>query len=484
MVWLPKPPRGAQWHWRLREADVTARILVVDDIAANARLLEARLSTEYYEVKTVHDSRNVIAIARNWQPDAVLLDVMMPEIDGYEVCRRLKAEAATAHIPVIMVTALREPPDRRQGLFSGADEFLSKPVEHEILLARLRGVIRMKRVMDEWRARDAATAALGLRASQSLDEHPAPAITLIVDDLLIRAHRLQDVLARQDIKSILVQHEAEAMAALEGQDFDLITVSLSLTLSDPLRLVAKFQSNASTRETPLLLIAEHDQRDLVIGGLNLGATDCVMLPLDESEFLLRSHGHIRRKKYQDSLRNDVSNALSLAVIDPLTQLFNRRYLTSYLDRLCAEIPSRNFAMLVIDIDHFKMINDRLGHPVGDRVLCSVAEILRANLRKSDLISRYGGEEFVAVIGAMADDERALKVAEKLRQAIEDMTFMADIRITTSIGVSVYDGGISAAALIEQADAALYDAKRTGRNKVMLYTPKCGDENELWSVAGS
>lgn len=463
---------------------MTARVLVVDDVAANARLLEARLSTEYYDVKTVHDGRNVVNIARAWQPDAVLLDVMMPDIDGYEVCRRLKADAATAHIPVIMVTALREPPDRRQGLFCGADEFLSKPVEHEILLARLRGVIRMKRVMDEWRARDATTVALGLRASQSLDEAAPSAETLIVDDLLVRGRRLQDLLAKHDIESTLVQHEAEAMAALVGKDFDLITVSLSLTLSDPLRLVAKFQSSAITRETPLLLIAEQDQRDLVIGGLNLGATDCVMLPLDESEFLLRSHSHIRRKKYQDSLRNDVSNALSLAVIDPLTQLFNRRYLTSYLDRLCAEIPSRQFAMLIIDIDHFKAINDQFGHPVGDRVLREVAEILRANLRKSDLISRYGGEEFVAIIGALSEEERAVKVAEKLRLAIEELRVVPDMHITASIGVSVYDGAAAAATLIEQADTALYDAKRGGRNMVMLYSPKCGDDNELCGVAGS
>jgi two-component system, cell cycle response regulator len=461
---------------------LTARLLVVDDVPANARLLEARLNAEYYDVRTVCNAREVQTIAEEWQPDAILLDVVMPDMDGYEVCRLLKSQNATAHIPVVMVSALMEQPDRQRGLRDGADEFLSKPIEHKILLARLRGIIRLKRLLDEWRARGTTAASLGLMNQP----HPAgldASSVLIIDDLSIRALHMRDMLAQTGITSVLVQHDNAALPATESGTFDLIVLSLSLMSSDPLRLIARLRAAAATRDTPLLLIAASDQRDVLISGLDLGANDCLMLPLDESEFVLRVKNHIQRKLYQDRLRHEVGTALELAVIDPLTQLFNRRYMTRHLEQLCADPASPPFAVLMLDVDYFKAINDCYGHGTGDKVLRGVADTLRRHLRELDMTCRYGGEEFVVVAGGIAHDQQAMDLAEKLRGVIEQMRIQPKLSATVSIGVTL-SGNSSALTLIEHADRALYQAKRRGRNTVSLYIDSTDSEAPLCSEVGS
>lgn len=449
---------------------MTARILVVDDVTPNARLLETRLATEYYEVKAISSGRDALAIAHDWQPDVILLDVLMPEMDGYEVCRLLKRGRSTSHIPVIMITGLQNSAERWRGLGCGADDFLSKPVEYELLLARLRGIIRFKRLLDEWRARDDTAMALGFRVDRVEDTTATLARVLIVDNLASRSARMRDVLIEDSMTVKQVFQENQASEVIEVEGFDLILISLSLLDGDPLRLVAKLRANAATQDTPLLLLAEPEQRDVLISALDLGANDCLMLPLDENELLLRATNHIRRKRYHDRMRKDVGSALHLAAIDPLTQLYNRRYLGSYLDRLCSDPLGSEFAMLVIDVDRFKSINDRFGHSVGDTVLRGVADTLRGNLRQSDLIARFGGEEFIVIIGALSDEKLAMAIAEKLRGAIEDLRIDhdADVSVTASIGVTIAHGSVAAVAVVDQADAALYEAKRGGRNRVALH----------------
>ncbi len=461
---------------------MTARLLVVDDDAAIAKFLEVALAAEYYEVRTVNDGADVIAAVADWEPDVILLDVKMPRMNGYQVCQTLKANEQTRHIPVVMVTGLKEPADRRLGLASGADEFLTKPIEQEILLARLRGIVRLKRVLDETRARHLAMSALGL--ADICESVVKPTRALIIDDLAARARRLHGALTEEGITTAILD-SARTLNADHADNFDLIIISLSLSDSDPLRLLAKFQSDAATRDTPLLLIAEPEQTSTVISGLNLGATDCVMLPLDDVEFLLRAKNLIRRKRHQDSLRNEVSNALTLAVIDPLTKLHNRRYLMRHLERLCTDPENPAFGILMIDVDHFKNINDRFGHAVGDSVLKAIATTLHDNVRQSDFISRFGGEEFITIIGGLSDSLRAEAVAEKIRIAIASIRIRSDLHLSVSIGIVLRDcrQKISAAALIDQADQAMYDAKRRGRNTASLYQASRDRDESIRSTAG-
>jgi two-component system cell cycle response regulator len=447
---------------------LTARLLVVDDVAANGRLLEADLTANYYVVKFISDSAAVLDTVREWEPDVILLDIMMPNIDGYEVCRSLKSRPATKHIPVIMVTALNSQAERRRGLAVGADEFLVKPVESEILLARLRGIVRLKQSMDEWRARGNSASALGLISNSLQDVLVAPGSALIVEDLTPRSIWIQDVMTQGGIRGVVAGGEAECVSAVAEINFDIIIISLSLMSGDPLRLLAKLKASPATRDTPVLLIAEPGQRQMLINGLDLGANDCISVPLDDTELLLRAKNHIRRKQYQDRLRVDVGNALELAAIDPLTKLFNRRYLTNVLERLCANPNEPKFAVLMIDADHFKQINDRFGHSVGDQVLTEMAGIIRASLRKSDVVARYGGEEFIVILTGGVFESRAENVAEKLRAAVEQNVFEPKFNATISIGLAMSSAGVSASTLLTAADRALYDAKRIGRNRVVAY----------------
>src|ERR1700692_2407054 len=141
---------------------MTARVLVVDDILSNVKLLEAKLSAEYFEVMTAFNGLECLAKMEQAIPDIVLLDVMMPGMDGFEVCRRIKANPRTAHVPVVMVTALDQPSDRVAGLDAGADDFLTKPVDGAALFARVRSLVRLKMMPDELRMRESTGQGMGL----------------------------------------------------------------------------------------------------------------------------------------------------------------------------------------------------------------------------------------------------------------------------------------------------------------------------------
>ncbi len=446
---------------------MTARLLIVDDVVANGRLLEASLTANYYVVKFISDSRAVQATVESWEPDVILLDIMMPHMDGYQVCKLLKSQPATAHIPVIMVTALKDRPDRHQALAVGADEFLVKPLESEVLLARLRGIIRLKQLLDEWRARGHSATALGLIRGRLQDTPVSSGSALIVEDLSARSTWIQDLLNQNGIRTAAVEGDSGPPAIFNDGNFDLIIISLSLMSGDPLRLLARLKASAATRDTPILLMAEAHQRDLLISGLDLGASDCIGVPIDEDELLLRAKNHIRRKQYQDRLRTDVGNALELAAIDPMTQIFNRRYLMNFLDKLCDDTNEAKFAVLMVDVDHFKSINDRFGHFIGDQVLITLAKLLHSNLRKSDVVARYGGEEFVVLVAGISSERQVLYVAEKLRASVQEAAFHPELGVTISIGVAVSGTGLSGPALLHAADEALYTAKHRGRNKVVL-----------------
>src|SRR5207247_2759077 len=143
------------------------RILVGDDVLANVKLLEARLTAEYFDVAVALSGREALASCERGLCDIVLLDVMMPDLDGFEVCRRLKADPATHHIPVVMVTALDQPSDRVRGLEAGADDFLTKPVSDIALIARVRSLVRLKMITDELRVRGTTSQGIGIRGASS-----------------------------------------------------------------------------------------------------------------------------------------------------------------------------------------------------------------------------------------------------------------------------------------------------------------------------
>lgn len=453
---------------------MTARILIVDDVPANLRLLETRLSAEYYQVATAQDGQEALRVANSWQPDLIFLDVMMPNMDGYEACRRLKADPETLHIPVVMVTALAEPSERLHGLEAGADDFLTKPVEYDTLLARTRSLVRLKRMLDELRARGETARALGVAGESPVVNSIAGARALVIDDDEEAAQDLQDSLSREGVIPGRAATEAEAIALTAAIPFDMIVLSLSMQSDDPLRLASRLRAADTTHDIPLLLIAEHAQRDRLLRGFDLGANDWLMRPIDENELRARARNLVKRKFYQDRLRADVGSALEMALTDPLTGFYNQRYLMRHLRGLLATGQANGIAVMMIDVDHFKQINDVYGHPAGDQALKAIAEMLRNRTRVFDTVARYGGEEFVVVMPGAGGGE-VEGAAERLRSSIEQMAFAplpgTPIRMTVSIGVAHSEGGdVTPEVLLKVADQAMYQAKRSGRNRVVTAAP--------------
>src|SRR6267154_567370 len=178
---------------------MTARVLVVDDVPANVKLLEARLSAEYFDVLTAMSGEEALAVCERAECDIVLLDVMMPDMDGFEVCRRLKAGVTTHHIPVVMVTALDQPSDRVRGLQAGADDFLTKPVSDIALIARVRSLSRLKLMTDELRMRALTSRDIGIQdpEREAVAEAGRSGRVLIGDDRASSAERLSTALATQ-----------------------------------------------------------------------------------------------------------------------------------------------------------------------------------------------------------------------------------------------------------------------------------------------
>jgi len=450
---------------------MTARILVVDDVEANVRLLEAKLSAEYYDVLHATDGVTALAMAAAEKPDIILLDVMMPGMDGFQACRRLKEDPATRHIPIVLITALDGRSDRIAGLDAGADEFLTKPIDDVILFARVRSLTRLKLVIDELRQREASGRRMGLIGGVASRLGGSGGRVVIVDDNDRQAMRVMAELAVEH-RPVVEPTLERAALAVRGP-VDLVIVNAAAKSFDGLRFAASLRSDEATRNLPILAIYDPDDRTRGVKALEIGVNDLLARPIDPQELSARARTQIKRKRYTDLLRNNLDNSLELAVTDPLTGLHNRRYMFGQLQALAERAVKGGapVAALLLDIDHFKKINDSFGHDVGDEVLREFAVRLASNVRAIDLPCRYGGEEFVAVMPDTALDD-AERIAERIRRYISGSPFRLSrgselLTVTISIGVAVLNGpDDSPEALLKRADEALYEAKASGRNKVI------------------
>ena len=453
---------------------MSARILVVDDIPANVRLLEAKLTAEYFDVISANDGPSALQLAEHESPDLILTDIMMPGMDGFEVCERLKANAATRHIPVVMITALSDVSDRVRGLEAGADDFLTKPVNDIALFARVRSLARLKLTMDELRIRRAAASQSEVVADQAMNEITGScARILLAEASNLNAERLRDSLESDGHKVRIEASIDGAISAARQDDFDLLIANLHIGNEDGLRLCSQFRSHEATRNTPILLVLDEDELPRLAKGMDLGVTDYLIKPVDRNELQARCRTQVKRRRYHDQLRQVLRTSVSMAYIDPLTSVYNRRYMNAHLERKIMEIAetTKPVSVLLFDIDHFKAVNDHYGHAAGDKVLQCLTKRAQICLRDLDMVARYGGEEFVIVMPD-SDQRVAIKVAERLRQIIAGSTFPVstskdDLQVTISIGcATTLDPMETSESLLRRADMALYEAKANGRNCVV------------------
>ncbi|RZJ23799.1 MAG: PleD family two-component system response regulator, partial [Brevundimonas sp.] len=383
---------------------MTARILVVDDVEPNVRLLEAKLTLEYYEVLTAMDGATAIEIASAERPDIILLDVMMPGMDGFETCRRLKADPVTRHIPVVLVTALDGREDKIRGLEAGADDFVTKPIDDVILFARVKSLVRLKAVMDELREREESGRRFGVDTDGAGRLRGSGGRVLVVDDSTLQAGKILAQLSDEH-RPVHEPDPAAALIAARGP-VDLMIVNVSASAFDGLRFVAQARSTEASRRVPILAVVDPADRPHLIKALELGVNDILPKPVDPEELDARARSQIKRKRYADFLKQKLDYSLEMAVTDALTGLHNRRYMAGQLQALMSRAGQGgdSVAALVMDIDHFKLVNDGFGHDAGDEVLREFAVRLATNVRAIDLPCRLGGEEFVVVMpGASLED---------------------------------------------------------------------------------
>jgi two-component system cell cycle response regulator len=458
---------------------MTGRILIVDDRVANLGVLEAKLASEYFDVSTATSGQKALDLVNQQPPDIILLDVMMPDMDGYQVCEILKKNPKTAHIPVIMVTALGELKDRIRGLQAGADEFLTKPVQDLQLLSRVRSLIRLKVLMDSLKIQRMASSGLGIPEEQL--------VAFPTDDQIhgVRmACLMEDDVLREKIESFLSvdKHNLSFFTSLDSfskavdtRKYDMALVPLIFHGEETLRLCSQIRSSPATRHLPIVMISQDLRENLLAKALDIGVNDYILEPIEANEIRLRIRTQAKRLLYQKLLRLSHEKSMDLSLTDELTKLYNRRYFNAHLDALLQMESGqrRSSCLMIIDIDHFKSINDTFGHDQGDKVLVEMARLLQMSTRDSDLVARLGGEEFVVVVDN-ATLGTGLRIAERLRRAVENKVFSliqgGTMTISISIGVTVSGTDketFTRDQMIKAADVALYQAKHAGRNRTVV-----------------
>ncbi len=474
---------------------MSGKILIVDDLATNRIIVKAQLTAAFHECLQAADGRSALRIARQERPAAILLDVMLPDISGIEVCRLLRADPATQDIPVVMITASGDRAMRLAALAAGADDYLSKPLNSVILLARIRSLLRAREAETELRLRADTCRALGFNEASEEYQVPGRIGLIAADPSVAIAWRM--ALAPHTRHRMQVLSPSVALAETAGRDAKNPPQDLYMIAADGRdpgcgpRLVADLRARPASRYSAIALVLPEIGSETAADALDIGANDLLPLQFDPQETALRLDMQLRRKRRSDRLRRAVSEGLEMAVIDPLTGLHNRRYALAHLERIArhAAAAGHSFAVMVLDLDRFKTINDRHGHDAGDAVLREVAARLRGALRGSDLLARIGGEEFLVVLQDVALPA-ARDIAQRLCATVGGRPILLDggskaEHVTISVGLAMgetvqgqatlrqaiaypgQDSADSALPLLKQADNALLAAKAGGRNQVTI-----------------
>lgn len=449
---------------------MTRRILIVDDVPTNRIILKVKLGAACYDAVLAASGAEALEIAGRMPPDLVLLDYAMPAMDGIAVCRALRAAPATAHVPIIMFTASGDEAAKIEALRAGADDFLVKPIDDKVLLARIRNLLRAR--SGDFSESSAALEGFGL--AETADTFEVPGRVALIAPRPETALRWRTTLAPHlNIPIMPMSREAALEGTSRGADLYIVAMDLDAPGSG-MQLMSELRSRPGSAHAAICLVLPADAHAAAATALDLGADDVLRDGFDGAEAALRAQALIARKRAGDRRRARLAEGLRLAVTDPLTGLYNRRYALPALGRMLSETapPQKTCAVLVLDIDRFKSVNDRFGHAAGDFVLAEVATRLSLALRPGDLIARIGGEEFLVALPDVSQPE-ALALAERLRRCVADRPFdvgagEAGLRVTLSIGVALATGE-APDAVLACADRALMAAKADGRDQVIYRT---------------
>jgi two-component system, cell cycle response regulator len=454
------------------------KILIVDDEPLDVKLLEASLSREDYRVFSAHDGPTAVEKVETIQPDLILLDIMMPSIDGYEVTRRLKTSAKTRDIPIILITSLTGIDDKNKGMQAGADEFLNKPVNTTELLARVKSLIRLKKYQEQLKSRNKSEVSF-VKSTQSIasskPEKEMPVVLLVEDnenDLrLLRAH-----LNGQSYQMKYVRTGEEALSFCLKHKTDLLILDVILPGINGFGVCRQLKNNDATRKIQILMVTSLNDLESRIKGIEFGADDFLIKPIHKDEFIVRVRALLRKKSYLDMLSKKYEPALYAAITDKLTCLYNREYLNHFLDYEIKRCNRQNQTMglVMLEIEDFKAVNDTYGHLTGDRILEKFGTLIKNQIREIDVAARYGGEKF-AVVLTYVNQAQAEGIAERIKKTVSAFDFFNQqkgpaLKMTISLGIGLYpEHAKTVAGLVEKADKALYCAKKDGKNIVRKYS---------------
>ncbi|MEL6685339.1 MAG: diguanylate cyclase [Pseudomonadota bacterium] len=455
------------------------RILIIDTVATNRIVLKVKMLAAQFAVDACANKDDALRIIAQNRPDLILMNLFDSVEDQHSLCHELRSTPETAAISIIAVGVTDTSRARFAALDAGADEVLPYPVNDALLLARIRSMLRVHSTREELQLREGTSRALGFEESKNEFEGVANVAVLAAngsksDGLAAGLHKgLRSAVHSLNPCDVLLSQETPGrhdLFVIDASDADTVQGGI-------FGLVSDLRARAQTRLAMQLIVAPANRPEIAAMFFDLGADDVVPHTADGAEITLRAKRLITRKRKQDKLRDTLRSGLNAAVTDPLTGLFNRRYVDPHLARLAEQSrkSGRELAVMMIDIDHFKAVNDTHGHAAGDQVLIALADRLRENLRAIDLVARMGGEEFlVAMPGTSVTDARL--AADRLRALVNTMPFalgddLPDIKVTVSIGVAVSGqtqpekGAIN--KICDQADKALYAAKSAGRDQVAM-----------------
>ena len=416
-------------------------LLLVDDQPANLRLLAEILRDDYGITTTTRGAEVLDLAGREPQPDLILLDVMMPDVHGLEVLHRLHAHPSTSEIPVILISADGTELTQYTGLEKGADDYVVKPIQPRILLARVRNLLRRKRAEDALRESEARF--------RSYFELPLAgrAITSPSTGWI-------------DVNATLCQMLGYAKAEL------VQTTWAELTHPDDLaadwaqfRRVMAGEIDGYTLEKRFI----HKDGRIVVTEL---AVQCLRCSDQSVDYLVALIQDITQRKHLEKILQQQ------ATTDELTGLFNRRYFLELAPRELKRATRRHdsISVALLDVDHFKQINDTYGHQAGDQALIAFAKTCQQHIREMDMLARFGGDEFVLLLPE-ADSEQACEVVERIRLALALAPVDhrgQPIPMTLSAGIACWaDEPEPLDDLLGRADQGLYQAKNQGRNGIIV-----------------
>ncbi len=453
------------------------RILVVDDMPVNVKILAAKLPAAQFDVLKAYGGEEAIEVVRRESPDLILLDYMMPEVDGYEVTKVLKSDADTRDIPIVIITALDGTEEKISVLEAGAEDFLNKPVNTVELLARVNSLLLMKQYKEQLSLRrESAGLSVWREGEDALpnvaDDFPT---ILIVEDGERDARLLESCLHGMPVRVLQANSGQEALLYAKRRQVDLVVLDILLPDIDGFEICRQIKADSRTEDIQIVMVTCLRDLDNRIKGIEMGVDDYLIKPVQSRELLARIKTLLKKKFYLNRLQLHLEAAMTTAILDGLTGLYNHNYLQRFLELELKKSARHRYPVgfLLVDIDDFKACNDSFGHLTGDQILKEVSLVLQGALRDTDLASRYGGEEF-AVVLPYCDKQNAQRVAERVREQIAAHPFSEKIDefqggLTVSIGVAAYpEDAATPQDLIRRADRMLYAAKKDGKNRVCLH----------------